>query len=265
VSAAPDVAAARTLGPLDRHHFLLRRLHSLTGVIPVGAFVCVHLFTNFQMVFASITGEAHYFQDEVNFIHGLPALLFIEIFGLWLPIAFHAILGVVYIFSGKNNSMSYRYGDNVRYTWQRITAWIALIFIFYHVATLRWGWTFGWDAPVFWATGLDEYPLAHATTAMALQHGILDGWLTTLFYLVGALAVVYHWSNGLWTAAITWGLTITPSSQKKWGYVCAGMGIVLAIFTIGAIWSARTFEVTPEHLQAIEAAVRQIEAGNPLH
>ena len=47
---AIDTAPA-TANPsfLERHHFLLRRLHSLSGIIPVGLFVVMHLFTNFQL------------------------------------------------------------------------------------------------------------------------------------------------------------------------------------------------------------------------
>ncbi len=257
--------------PLHRHHFLLRRLHSLTGIMPVGVFVIFHLFTNMQMAIAQVTGQLHYFQDEVDFIHSLPALLFLEIFGLWLPIAFHAGLGIVYMWGGKSNSMSYRYGGNLRYTLQRWTAWIALFFIFFHVASLRWGWTF-WIFEYPWGAraegtefaalaGVDSYPLAHATTAMALQTGPLGGLFMVLAYLIGTLAVVYHWSNGLWTAAITWGLTLTQTAMKRWGLICLGMGIALTLFSIAAIWGAWTYEVTPEDERMLRYYVESMEAG----
>ena len=224
-------------------------------------FVVFHLFTNMQMALATALGQIHFFQEEVNFIHSLPALLFLEIFGLWLPIAFHAGLGIIYMTQGQQNSFTYRYGGNIRYTLQRWTAWISLVFIFFHVATLRWGWTFGVMDHPFIAVGVDEYPLAHVTTALALQSGPLDGWLMVLFYLVGALAVVYHWSNGLWTAAITWGLTLTRQAMARWGWVCLGMGVVLTIFTIASIWGARAYEVTPGDLEALEAYARSLEEG----
>lgn len=250
-AATPASSTTPSTGFLDRHYFLLRRLHSLTGIVPVGVFVIFHLFTNFQMVFGT-------FQHEVSFIHDLPALLVLEVFGLWLPIAFHAGLGIVYIFTGRRNSATYRYGGNIRYSLQRWTAWISLIFIFFHVASLRWGWTFGMFEAPFILAGLEDQELAHATTAMALQAGPLDGWLMVLAYIIGVYAVIYHWSNGLWTAAITWGLTLTVGSMKRWGYVCTAMGIVLSVFAAGAIYAARTFEVTDEHRQAIQAYVAQM-------
>lgn len=212
--------------------------------MPVGVFVIFHLFTNFQMVFGT-------FQHEVNWIHSLPALIVLEVFGLWLPIGFHAALGLVYTFTGRNNVRAYGYEGNWRYALQRTTGILALLFIFYHIATLRWGWDF--LGPTFVVTGLQGEELAHASTALAMQWGPLDGWLVTLAYIVGVYSVIYHWSNGLWTAAISWGITITKGSQKRWGYVCAAMGVALSIFAAGAIVSARTYEVTPEQKAAIEA------------
>ncbi len=245
-TATPALPAAESL--LQRHHFLLRRLHSLTGIVPIGVFVIFHLFTNMQMVFEGA------FQHEVEFIHSMPALLFLEIFGLWLPIAFHAGLGFVYTFSGRPNSTAYPYGGNWRYTLQRVTGILAFIFIFVHIATLRWGWSFGGllDTP-FYLHGPNGEPLAHASTALALQHH----WLVAVLYGVGVMSVVFHWSNGLWTAAITWGLTISEAAQKRWGYVCAGLFTALTLFTAGAMYGALTYEPTETEM----AAIAQLQSG----
>ena len=187
------------------------------------------------------------FQHEVDFIHATPALLFIEI-TLWGSIAFHAALGLVYTFTGSSNVQRYRYGGNWRYTLQRGTGFIALIFIFLHIATLRWRWEFGgWFTP-FYATGPDGQPLAAATTAMALQHA---PWVVVI-YVVGALSVVYHWSNGLWTAAITWGLTLSAAAQRRWGYICASLCIALTVFSLGAVVGALRYEVSDSERQAIQ-------------
>lgn len=229
---------------LARHHFVLRRLHSLTGIVPVGVFVIMHLFTNFQLV----TGT---FQHEVNFIHSLPGLLIMEV-TIWVSIAFHAGLGIYYATSGRQNLKNYRHGDNLRYTLQRTTGYIALVFIFLHIATLRWQWTFGGLFTTFYVSTKNGYPLAAATTARALQ----NNWVM-LLYLVGALSVVFHWANGLWTAAITWGLTVSTAAQRRWGYVCGVLGIALTVFTIGAIAAARSYDVTPQDSQAIEQAARE--------
>lgn len=238
-TVSATAAPAAEGGFLARHHFLLRRLHSLSGIVPIGLFVCFHLFTNMQMILGD-------FQHEVDWIHSQPAVLLLEIFGIWLPIAFHAGLGIVYTFTGKPNTGVYGYSDNWRYTFQRITGIIALIFIFYHVATLRWRWNLGdWSTPFFtYAVGANPdgqtVPFAMQATAIAVQHSIA----VLLLYIVGVLAVTYHFANGVWTAAISWGLTLTQAAQRRFGYVCIVIFLGLIGCGAAALYSAWTYHVT---------------------
>lgn len=264
-TAAPDEpkvgrysAAVSPQTPLQKHHFLLRRLHSLSGILPVGLFVCFHLFTNFQMVFGT-------FQHEVEWIHSLPALLFSEIFGIWLPIAFHAALGLAYTFGALPNTRTYRYGSNWRYTLQRATGMIALVFIVFHIATLRWKWTFGGliDTP-FVVTGVHDEHLSIASTAIAFQGNSTSHFIAvTSLYVIGVYSVVFHWANGLWTAAITWGLTVSVAAQKRWGYFCLGLGLALGLFSAGAIYSAATYSISAGDRIAVRAAVAKMRGETP--
>jgi len=248
---ASHPAEAKAESFMDRHYFLLRRLHSLSGILPVGVFVMMHLFTNFQLALGT-------FQHEVNWIHSQPALLFVEI-TLWASIAFHAALGIYYTKSGKRLHGKYRYGGYHRYVLQRITGYIALVFIFIHVATLRWGWSFGLDAldTTFYVSTQDGHPLATASIARVLH----NPWLATL-YVIGSLSVVFHWSNGLWTAAISWGLTVTVGAQRRWGYVCTAIGAALTFFTIGAIVGARNYTLTPADIEALQRIELGAEPGH---
>ncbi len=255
---------------LTRHHFLLRRLHSLSGIVPIGLFVIVHLFTNSQIFFsANGPGGADHFQHEVDFIHSMPALLWVEI-ALWSAIAFHAALGVVYMVVGTEspvkNVANYPYWSARRYMLQRLTAWIALIFIFIHVATLRWRWDiFGWFTPFYWrgedVPGLDhklaEVPLTTPLTAYALQ----KSWLIVAFYLVGVSAAIYHWCNGLWTAAISWGLTITKTAQKRWGQVCIGLGAALTVFMLVALVGTLKYDLNKDTTEAQKEVLKFVLPG----
>ena len=211
--AAP-AKPAKTVPFIERHYFLLRRLHSLSGVAPIGLFLFPHLTTNSSIVWGSTLNKGKFgdmvaqygsdaagvatFQHEVDFIHNLPALVFIEIFVLWLPIAFHAILGVYFARTGRSNVDRYAYQGNYRYWLQRMTGYVGVAFIFAHVSSLRWGWTYGGLLPTFDA--------AHAasSTAQHMQDGLLGGTIA-LLYLFSVLCLVFHFANGLWTAAITWG------------------------------------------------------------
>ena len=58
--------------------------------------------------------------------------------------------------------------------------------------------------------------------------------IVSIFYMLGVSLLVFHLANGLWTAAITWGVTLTQRSMRRWGYVCAVIGVAL----MAAAWSA---------------------------
>ena len=242
---------------IDRHYLLLRRLHSLSGVFPVGLFLIPHLTTNSSIVWGrlatggSVEGGVETFQHEVNFIHSLPALLLIEIFGLWLPIAYHAILGVYFARTGRFNTNRYAYQSNWRYSWQRITGYVALVFIVMHVSSLRWGITFGGLMPTF------DPQYAASSTAIHFQDGVW-GLAVAAFYLVCVLAIVFHFANGLWTAAITWGLTVSSTAQQRWGMACAGIGVGLAAAGVTAIVGFATLD--PEVARSIESTMESAPA-----
>ncbi|MCP4833874.1 MAG: succinate dehydrogenase [Phycisphaera sp.] len=239
---------------IDRHYLLLRRLHSLSGIFPIGLFLIPHLTTNSSIVWGRIGGEGgvaagvETFQHEVNFIHSLPALLLIEIFGLWLPLAFHAVLGVYFARTGRSNTTRYAYQSNWRYSWQRITGYIAFVFIFMHVASLRWGWSFGGLMPPF------DPDFAASSTAIHFQDGAW-GAFAAVFYLVGVLSIVFHFANGLWTAAITWGLTVSATAQTRWGYACFGLGMGLAVAAVTAIYGFTT--LNPAEAEKVELEMRE--------
>lgn len=249
----------------DRHSFLLRRLHSLSGIAPIGVFMLIHLTTNASIVWGMVKGDAYSgnhagavtFQHEVNFIHSMPGLLLVEIFGLWLPIAFHAVLGVYYATKGKSNVGSYTRQNNWRYTFQRLTAWLGLFFIVWHVATLRWGWTFLLPEATRWDAEYAGSTLAAIFRGQYVEAGVpAEAWnwtaggaVVSIAYMVGVTALVFHLANGLWTAAVTWGITLSAKAQQRWGYMCAGLGVAL----MGAGWAAVLGFMTIDYGEALEA------------
>lgn len=123
--------------------FIWRRLHSLTGLFLV-LYLFFHLFTNSQAaLFFGDDGKG--FIHEVNAIHNLPYLIFIELFLLGLPFAVHMVWGIRYLLTSEPNSRQTdgttpslpEYGRNRAYTWQRITSYLLLIGIIAHVVHMR--------------------------------------------------------------------------------------------------------------------------------
>jgi succinate dehydrogenase / fumarate reductase cytochrome b subunit len=258
-------------GPLHRHHLLLRRLHSLTGIVPVGVFLIAHLLTNSSLAWGKAglrgahpelgwqDGGVAYFAKEVRWINTqVPHLLLVEIV-LWVSIAFHAGLGLVYARSGRGNYPRYPYISNLRYTLQRLTGYIALVFIFYHVATLRWGWSFLVPGGTEWSADYAASSLAAAIRG-AREGWTLPGMGVAVLYFAGVTATVFHFANGLWTAAITWGLTISAAAQRRWGYVCAAVGAGLLLAGWSALGAALLLD--PERAARVEAALIP-EASGP--
>ena len=234
----------------ERHFFLIRRLHSLMGLMPVGVFLVMHLSIN-----ASINFSADAFQANVDRIHSLgPLLTTVEVVGIFLPLLFHSVLGMQIWLSGQSNVGAYPYGGNVRYTLQRITGIIAFVFIFYHLWHMHWlGGPFG---------GSFFRPEdAALTTADAIRHTVF-GIPVSIFYVVGVLATVYHLANGIWTSLITWGVTIGPESQRTAGYACAVLGVVLSVFGVSSIQAFREYRGPPETVEVDSPPPHEIASSD---
>ena len=191
-----------------RHQFLIRRLHSLSGLIPVGAYMVVHLSVN-----ASILNSPATFQSNVYQIHSLGRLLpLVEWTFIFLPLIFHAVLGVAIIRGGLPNVGSYQFSGNVRYVLQRVTGIIAFLFIFWHVFHMH-GWFHNdwWMRTVAEPLGGAQFrPFNAASSVMIAMSGVVR----PVLYAIGILACVFHLANGIWTMGITWGVWVSPAGQR---------------------------------------------------
>lgn len=198
-------------------HFLTRKLHSLTGLIPVGAFLAFHLWENSM----SRHGE-QYFNEHV--VKGIAELLnyklAIELI-LGAAILFHGIYGLVIWLQGKSNTVRYRYVSNYRYLLQRITAFTTFAFVVWHV----------WATRV--AAGLDE---AVEANLFAHMQGIYADPIYVVLYMVGIVGATFHFANGLWLLGINWGLTTHPRAQKLSSWGCAGVFVVTTFLGLHALW-----------------------------
>lgn len=221
---------------LARHQFLLYRLFSLCGLVPVGAYLVLHLATN-----ALVLESPAAYQRAVYSIHGLPLLTVLEWTFIFIPILFHAVIGLVILAGSMPNATHYPYASNVRYTLQRATAIIALLFILWHIFHMH-----GWIHAEWWVESIRSFPEpfsganfrpfnAASTAAKALQSG-----LVVTLYAIGVLATVYHFANGVWTAGITWGVWTTPQSQRGASYVCLILGILVGSLGLASLWGMHT-------------------------
>ncbi|MCM2531466.1 succinate dehydrogenase cytochrome b558 subunit [Neobacillus pocheonensis] len=192
--------------------FISRRVHSLLGVIPIGLFMTIHLVVNHYA-----TGGADSFNKAANFMESLPFLNVLEIVFIFLPLLFHAIYGLYIAFTAKNNASRFGFFRNWMFLLQRITGVITLIFLAWHV----------WETRIAMAFG----------TALNFQmmHNILSSPFMFGFYLVGILSTIFHFSNGLWSFMVSWGITVSPRSQVISTYVTIVIFVLLSIVGIQAL------------------------------
>jgi succinate dehydrogenase / fumarate reductase cytochrome b subunit len=233
IATAPDLASTASQ---NMRYFLLRRLHSLTGVV-FGGYIVVHLLINATLVEGARSDHAPtVFQQQVDKIHSLPFLPAVEWTFIYLPILYHTFYGIWIIAAGHPNANRYSYGKNWFYTLQRVSAIILVFFIVFHVLGMKG--VFGGEVGQALKLGsvktetigdkLTFVPVDYATQSTA-NHMNAAWWIWGIIYPVGILASCYHLANGFWTAAITWGLTVSAKSIRRWGLVCIG----LFIFTFG--------------------------------
>ena len=202
-------------------HFILRRIHSLTGVVPVGLFLVYHLYLQLYLHYG-----AEIYNNEVNSFYDSPLATWALVIVVYIPLIFHSLLGVLLVFENKVQP-SYTYFSHLLYLLQRISGIGVLLFIIAHVWNAKLG---PWIAGT-WGTHFEH-----------LSSGFADpetGMLTKTVYLLGVFGAVFHFANGLNTFCITWGIALTPTSQKRVRSFSILVFIILtasAFYALAAIW-----------------------------
>src|SRR5699024_7980813 len=137
---------------------------------------------------------------------------------IYLPILFHAILGVYIVFVTRNNTRKYGYIRNWMFLLQRITGIITFIFIVWHV----------WDTRVQVALGTE--------LNFSLMENILTNPLMLWVYIIGVLSTVFHLANGLWSFCVSFGIIQSPRSQLIVTYVTVLIFIIVSYIGLRTIF-----------------------------
>src|SRR5690242_14210195 len=96
--------------------FILRKLHQVTGIVPLGVFYFFHIYTN-----STAMSGARVFDEHVQDIHNIPYLLFVEILGIFMPLLYHSVYGIIISREARINVDHYSYARNWFYLIQRIS------------------------------------------------------------------------------------------------------------------------------------------------
>lgn len=200
--------------------FVLRKLHQLTGIIPLGVFLLEHFYTNSK----ALTGASE-FNGAVKELQSIPYIIFVEIGGIFIPLIYHAIYGLFITWEARPNNLAYPYPRNWFYTIQRVTGIILFFFITFHVLNFRLGVI----------PGLNELSVAtHSDQAFHIVSGEFSNPIIFVVYLVGITSTVWHLANGIWLFAVDWGIVIGERAQRLTGYACIAIGLLLLAVGINA-------------------------------
>ena len=211
--AAPAIAAGMTA---DQRHWLLRRLHSLSGIIPIGGFLFFHLFEN-----AFVLKGGGMWWKETEFTRSTS----ISDRG--------RSVGAV---DSDSLPRDLRPGHHGHRAAQRLPVRaqlpvhacsaspgiLAFLFIGFHVLTTR---------AYFYATGVE--------TNYLRMHNFMMNPLILTIYIVGTLACVYHLTNGIFTFTITWGIAVGAKAQTLVNRACVALFVVLAIVSVSILIAFR--------------------------
>lgn len=197
--------------------FIWRRLHSLLGIIPIGAFLIEHLLSNFEATKGPIA-----YGQQVYFLNHLPLVRVLEWAFIFLPLIYHGVYGVYIWLRGKSNVVYYPWSGNWMYIAQRYTGLIAFAYIIQHVWRQR-----------FSGVMLPENPYY---AFHKVQMELANPWMVAV-YVIAMIAICWHFAYGVWLFAAKWGITPGETARRRFGYVCVVLGVLLAAMGIASIYA----------------------------
>lgn len=202
----------------DIRHYYLRRLHSATGIFPLGVFLLQHFFGN---AYAIRGPEA--FNRHAEFLLELPYLPVLEIGMVFGPLLFHSIYGLVITAEGDlthpGQGLGLRY-HNLAYLLQRISGVFLILFISYHVWNTR-------VQGVFFGQTVDYAYMARYFAPAPEK----------VIYVVGILSACYHFAHGLFNVTYKWGLTVSSWAQQGMIYVSYAVFAAMSAVGIHILYS----------------------------
>jgi succinate dehydrogenase / fumarate reductase cytochrome b subunit len=197
----------------DRTYFMLKRLHSLTGVVPIGLFLLEHFFTNSK---ALQGGPA--FDQAAAELARIPYVTLVEALGIWLPIAFHMVLGVIIATTWQSNVGKHGYARNWQYVLQRISGIVLVFYILFHT----------------WMTRFDADYLNSPSAYDFVRDQVRNPGVF-VFYVIGIVSACWHLGNGLFGFAIHWGLATGRGAQRMAARLSFAVFLVLTLVGLNAL------------------------------
>lgn len=208
---------------LDQTSFLLRRLHSLSGVAPIGIFLLYHMY----FALYAWQGAAVY-NAKMADLRATPnayGYLAFEMLFIYIPILFHGIYGLFITKDARINLNQYRLFGNLTYLLQRLSGVGLLLFIAAHV----------WNARLMPMIAGSTKVWEHVHEGFSYAHSGMMSFVTISVYILGTAGAAFHLANGLWLFAIRWGLVTGETKMKTFRVWCLGFYGLLQVWVLVAM------------------------------
>ena len=207
-----------------------RRLHSLTGVLPLLGYVLFHVGET-----AVAPAGGHRFADTVTGIDGGAMAVALETVLIVVPLVIHASLGL-HVTVRERHPLPGGYPSDGLRKLQRLSGMVVLLFLVAHV-----GHT--WTAKLAGVGGRELYDRLMGSVGQPVF---------LVVYAVGITAVAMHIAQGVGSFAVTWRLVKTAGGRRA----ARGIGILMAL----SVWLVSLN--TLSHF-AVGRAVFGAEGGQP--
>jgi succinate dehydrogenase / fumarate reductase cytochrome b subunit len=216
----------------------VRRVFSLSGVFPLGAFLVVHILANAS----ALRGDGA-FDATVRALRGLPLRALVEVLLVFGPLVLHAAIGLWLTITGRPLAQPSPYPKSVRAA-MRVTGMLVLAFLAMHLPELRF------------RSSPDAHTGAHLLTVLtadlsSTSHGV--PWRGVV-YLAAAGCVAFHFAGGLWGFVVgSWSAGAAPSRRARlvaaWSAALLGVSLWFAfadVVVLHATGARIVGEVAPE-------------------
>jgi succinate dehydrogenase / fumarate reductase cytochrome b subunit len=190
---------------------LARRAFSLSGTVPLGAFLVVHLATNAR----ALAGDEA-FARAVRLHERVPARALVEALFVFAPLLFHACFGLWLVVTRRPLATPSPYAPAVRVA-MRVTGVLALAFVAMHLPELRFR-TPG-------ARPAGDALLTILSADLSSMHAGLP--LRAAAYLLGTACVCFHFAAGLFGAFAATRRGEARAARRRAAWWAAAVGAIM--------------------------------------
>jgi len=198
---------------------LARRIFSLSGLVPLGAFLVVHVVVNAR----AIRGEEA-FDSAVSALARVPGLRLIEVVLVFAPLVLHAAVGLWLVATRASLHEPSPYPRPMALT-MRATGVVALAFLALHLPEMR---------------VLAPGPRPQGGELLTILAADLSStWLGVpwvgVLYLLGAAAVTLHFVAGAWAFLVRLPRGGSPASRRWIAWAAAALGVTMFVLFADAV------------------------------